>query len=247
VSRGRDEAPTAVIAAMPEELAGLRTVATGSTPVAAGPFEVTAARLEGGSVLLAECGTGKVNAAALTQALLAAGARRVIMTGVAGAVDPALRVGDIVVSLDAVQHDVDVRALGYEPGEVPGELVTWRADEALHAFALAAAQEVASSAGVRVVAGRVASGDQFVADVARVRALRDLFGAACAEMEGAAVAQVCARWGVPWVIVRSISDTADHDAEVDFRAFTQVAADRSVAVVRGTLRRARAVEAPPRA
>ncbi len=247
MSRDPADGPTAVIAAMPEELAGLRAVATGSAPVAAGPFEVTAARLEGVSVLLAECGIGKVNAAALTQALLGAGARRVIMTGVAGGVDPALRVGDIVVSVDAVQHDVDVRALGYEPGQVPGESLAWVADEALHAFALAAAGEVAANAGVRVVAGRIASGDQFVADAAHVAVLREQFGAACAEMEGAAVAQVCARWGVPWVIVRSVSDTADHDAEVDFRAFTRSAADRSVAVVRGTLRRSRAAYAPPRA
>jgi len=88
-----------------------------------------------------------------------------------------------------------------------------------------------------VVAGRIASGDAFVADPRRVAALRERFGAACAEMEGAAVAQVCARWGVPWVVVRSISDTADHDASVDFRAFTELAAARAEAVVRGVLMR----------
>jgi adenosylhomocysteine nucleosidase len=77
-----------------------------------------------------------------------------------------------------------------------------------------------------------------------VRQLRQTFGAACAEMEGAAVAQVCARWGVPFVIVRSISDTADHSAGVDFRAFTLVAAERAENVVRGLLRRLATDEAP---
>jgi adenosylhomocysteine nucleosidase len=240
------EVLTAVIAAMPEELAGLRGVATGAAEVAVRPFEVTSARIDGAPVLLAECGIGKVNAAALTQALLGAGARRVIMTGVAGGVDPLLRVGDIVVGIDAVQHDVDVRALGYEVGQVPDESLAWPADPDLHAHALAAAEEVAAAEGVRAVSGRIASGDRFVADAAHAAVLRETFGAACAEMEGAAVAQVCARWGVPHVIVRSVSDAADHAAEVDYRAFTQLAADRSIAVVRGTLRRSRAAEAPPR-
>jgi adenosylhomocysteine nucleosidase len=233
-----ESALTAVIAAMPEELEGLRAAATGVSALYVPPFDVVAAHLDGVPVLLAECGIGKVNAAALTQALLGAGARRVIVTGVAGAVDPSLRVGDIVVSTDALQHDVDVLALGYAPGQVPGERITWPADPTLREHAFAAASEVAEAAGVRAVAGRVASGDQFVADRARVAALRERFDAACAEMEGAAVAQVCSRWRVPFVIVRSISDTADHDAHVDFRAFTRLAADRAVAVVRGTLRRA---------
>jgi adenosylhomocysteine nucleosidase len=231
---------TAVVAAMPEELAGLRAAATRVRARTVRPFEVVAADLEGVPVLLAECGTGKVHAAALTQALLAAGARRVVVTGVAGGVDGRLRVGDIVVSVDAVQHDVDVQALGYEAGEVPEAGRVWPADPALHAWALAAAREVAAAAGVRALAGRIASGDQFIADGARAADLRRRFGATCAEMEGAAVAQVCARWGVPFVIVRSISDSADGAAEGDFRAFTSLAAERSVAVVRGTLRRATA-------
>ncbi len=185
-------------------------------------------------MLLAECGIGKVNAAALTQALLTAGAGRVVFTGVAGAIDPRLRVGDVVISVDAVQHDVDVTGLGYAPGEVPGSGRVWVADPALREAAAAAARELD---GVRVVEGRVASGDIFVSDPALVERLQFEFGAACAEMEGAAVAQVCAKWGVPFVIVRSISDSADHSAQVDFGAFTSVAARRSEAVVRGLLRR----------
>lgn len=232
----RDGGPglSALVGAMAEELEALLAALADPRPQRLGSFDATAGTLEGKPVLLSHCGIGKVNAAALTQALLTRGAVRLIFTGVAGAVQPGLRVGDLVVSTDAVQHDVDVSALGYAPGRVPGEPASWQADAELRRLALEAAAELE---GVRAVSGRIASGDQFISDVARVRVLRERFHAACAEMEGAAVAQVCARWGVPFVIVRSISDTADQDAHVDFRSFTPLAAARAKRVVRGILRR----------
>jgi len=226
-----------LIGAMPEELAALVALAEGVERQQHGPFELVRGTLQGVPVVMATCGIGKVNAAALAQALAALGVERVIVTGVAGGVDPSLRVGDLVVSEDAVQHDVDVTGLGYAAGEVPGEPRVWSADAALRAAALAAAQAVAARDGVRALLGRIASGDEFVADPARVASLRERFAASCAEMEGAAVAQICHRWGVPWVVVRSVSDTADHAAQVDFRAFTPIAAERAVAVVLGTLAR----------
>ena len=199
-----------------------------------GPFTWLEGTLEGHRVLLAEGGIGKVNAAALTQALLSAGATRLLFTGVAGAVDPALAVGDVVISSDTVQHDVDVTGLGYQPGEVPGSGTFWSADPELIEAARAAAQELK---GARTVVGRVASGDAFVASPEATARIARAFGAACTEMEGAAVAQVCARWGAPFVVVRSISDSADHSAQVDFRAFTLTAAVNAETVVRGLLRR----------
>lgn len=226
--------PSALVGAMEEELEALLAAVERPRRLRLGPFAVTAGALDARPVVLAHCGIGKVNAAALTQALLTHGAARLIFTGVAGAVQPGLRVGDLVVSTDAVQHDVDVTALGYEPGRVPGEPLNWPADPELRRLALEAGGELE---GVHVVEGRIASGDQFVADPARVRALRERFGAACAEMEGAAVAQVCARWGVPFVIIRSISDSADKSAHVDFRSFTPLAAARAKRLVRGILRR----------
>lgn len=229
--------PLALVGAMAAETAPLLAAAEGVTPERVGPFELHRGRLDGVPVLIATCGIGKVHAAALTQALLERGAAAVLFTGVAGGVDPTLRVGDLVVAERALQHDVDVTALGYARGQVPGcEGVAWTADPDLRERVRGAAAAVAAAEGLRVVVGTVASGDRFVADPAEVARLRAAFGAACAEMEGAAVAQVCAAWGVPWAVVRSVSDTADHDAHVDFRAFTEVAAARAVAVVRGVLR-----------
>lgn len=230
-------APLAIVGAMPEEIATLLPALEERRTERRGPFEVHFGRRHGRPLRLAVCGVGKVNAAALVQGLLADGARGLVFTGVAGAVDPALRVGDVVVSRDAVQHDVDVTPLGYAPGEVPGEPLAWAADPVLAGHALEAARAAVPEG--RVVSGRIASGDAFVADAARTAALASAFGAACAEMEGGAAAQVCARWGVPWVVIRSISDSADHDASVDFRAFTELAAARAERVVLGVLDRLR--------
>lgn len=220
---------------MAEEIAALLDGLEDPVAVSRGAFDFTRGRLAGVEVLLAQCGIGKVNAAALTQLLLLEGVSAVIFTGVAGAVDARLEVGDIVVSTDALQHDLDVTALGYDLGRVPGESLSWPADPRLRRAALEAATELSEVRNV--LEGRVVSGDQFIASPTRVAELRERFGAACAEMEGAAVAQLCAKAGVPFVIVRSISDTADHGAEVDFRAFTRLAAERAKRVVRGVLAR----------
>jgi len=224
----------AIIGAMDEEIELLLGDLQGRQELAYPGATLYRGQLDGVSVLLTRGGIGKVNAALTTAHLLAAGASRIIFTGVAGGVHPDLRVGDIVVSTDCVQHDVDVTALGYELGTVPGEAPAWAADETLRAAAVQAAQEVS---GVRVIEGRVASGDQFIASPEGVRRLQSVFDAACAEMEGAAVAQVCAKAGIPFVIIRSVSDTADGSAGVDYREFMPQVARHAKAVVRGMLAR----------
>ncbi len=224
----------AILGAMDEEIELLRADLQEAETLT--PPGVTLYRgvLDGVPVLLAKSGIGKVNAAMTATYLLNAGATRVIFTGVAGGVHPELRVGDLVVSTDLVQHDVDVTALDYPLGTVPGETAAWQADPELREVALAAAREVE---GVGVLEGRVASGDQFIASREGVGRLWTGFGAACAEMEGAAVAQVCAKAGVPFVVIRSVSDTADHDAQVDYRTFMPLVARHAKQVVRGMLAR----------
>lgn len=195
--------------------------------------ELQRGRFAGQELLLAVSGVGKVNAARVSTLLLAEGANALIFTGVAGALDPELRPADVVISSDCVQYDVDVSALGYEPGQVPGEPFSWPADERLVRLAAEAARPL----GVKVVRGRVLSADTFLADPERASELRDRLQGACVEMEGAAVAQVCTAAGVPFVVIRSISDRADGGAKPDFREFTGLAARQSLEVVTGLLRR----------
>ena len=243
---------------MSEEVERLRGRLAAPVTLLERPFFVQRGRIAGVEVLLAECGVGKVNAAALMQLLITHGAVGCIFTGVAGGVATDLEVGDVVISRDAVQHDVDVTALGYEPGQVPGSVTKWLADPALIEIAFESASDAArhrppaggssrtshasrpggaARPAFRVVIGTVASGDQFVSSPEAAARLRSLFDAACTEMEGAACAQVCAAWGVPFVIVRSISDNADHSANVDFRSFTRLAAERADLIVTGMLSR----------
>ena len=226
---------------MPEEIAALLGALEEHRQESSSGVVLHRGRLAGNEVILAESGIGKANAAAVAQLLALAAPRALIFTGVAGAVDPSLGTGDIVVAVDALQHDVDVTALGYERGRIPGEPLTWDSSAdlvkiAVEAAALAAA-EGTQFEGVKVVTGRVASGDQFIASAERTAQLREAFGATCVEMEGAAVAQVCTRAGVPFVIIRSISDSADGDARMSFREFTELAAGRAKLLVRAMLRR----------
>jgi len=230
-----DYLPLGILGAMPEELEQLLQVLEDSRVDTHAGVEVHSGQLVGVPVLIARSGVGKVNAAAAAQTLLLLGVRGLVFTGVAGSADPELTVGDLIVCEDAVQHDVDVTALGYRPGEVPGQPVTWRASATLSRLAFDAA--VGGLEGVQVKRGRVASGDQFVAREEHAARIAREFAALCIEMEGAAVAQVCHRAGVPFAIVRSISDSADGEARLSFREFTDLAARQAKRVVIGLCER----------
>lgn len=183
--------------------------------------------LAGADVVVVEGRVGKVNSAAATQILIDRfGIDSLIFTGVAGSLDPGIEVGDIVISTDLVQHDVDITAFGYEPGVLPGfHILAIEADADLRRRAREAAKRVCPE--VAVHEGRIATGDQFIADSPRKQAIVDTFGAMCAEMEGAAVAQVAWLNEVPFVVIRAMSDKADGSASVSFDEFLPAAARRS--------------------
>ena len=187
--------------------------------------------LNGHPLVLVQCGAGKVNAAICAQTLiLRFGVGRIINTGVAGSLHNAIEIGDIVISTDAVQHDLDACSIGFEKGEIPFHgLRFFPADAELRERAVQAARKAAPE--TQVFEGRVCSGDQFIAGMEQKRAIIDEFGGYCCEMEGAAIAQVCALSGVPFVIIRAISDKADESGEVSFEAFAAEAARRSAAIV----------------
>ncbi|QJD83512.1 5'-methylthioadenosine/adenosylhomocysteine nucleosidase [Cohnella herbarum] len=185
---------------------------------------------KGKKVVLTRSGVGKVNAAVCTQLLIDRySADAVIFTGVAGAVDPQLNIGDIVISTSSVQHDVDVTALGFPRGTIPYQEVSeYPSDARLISLAEEAGRKVYPG---RCLTGKVLSGDQFIADRSVVKRLFDELGGACTEMEGASVAQVCYMNDIPHVIIRSMSDKADGSAHVNFAEFTIEAANRSFAIV----------------
>lgn len=221
----------AVIAAEEQELAGLAEFLSGAVRIegAAGCSYLIG---EAGRccVVAMRCGIGKVNAAIGTQAMIDAyHPRALINIGAAGALAPGLEVYDVVISTDAVQHDMDVTALGYAPGVVPDQKESYfQADPGL----IREAREAGEAEGLRIFEGRVASGDLFVADEAARRRIAGLFGALCAEMEGAAVAQTCLRNQIPFVIIRSISDTAGQDAGVSYGEFSAKAAAHAVHILK---------------
>ncbi|QJC52411.1 5'-methylthioadenosine/adenosylhomocysteine nucleosidase [Paenibacillus albicereus] len=190
--------------------------------------------LHGQPIIAVKSGVGKVNAAVCTQALIDLGADCVLFTGVAGAIDPELRIGDIVVSTASVQHDMDVTALGFGPGVIPyQEVSVFPADAELVELA---AEAGAAAAKGKAIRGIVLSGDQFIASRDKVQQLRDVFSGACAEMEGAAVAQVCHLNEVPYVVIRSMSDQADGSAHMNFEEFTVLAANQSFQVIDAMIR-----------
>ena len=187
--------------------------------------------LEGLEVAIVQCGVGKVNAAMCAQTLCDLyGVTHLVNTGIAGSLCADLDIGDLVVSRDAMYHDMDAVHFGYPFGKVPGMDVTaFPADPALMELAYAAAEAVNPG---HAKIGRVASGDQFVA----VKELKERIIAntqgLCTEMEGAAIAQVAYKNGLPFVILRAISDKADDSAEMDYPTFEKIAAHRCAEVTR---------------
>lgn len=185
--------------------------------------------LHGVEVVYCKSGVGKVNAAVTTQLLFTFDVESVWFTGVAGALDPRLNVGDIVISKSAVQHDMDVTPLGFAKGVIPFQATSeFIADEKLVALATEAANVLFPN---RSLVGKVLSGDQFIANVDKVKELYETFEGLCAEMEGASVAQVCVMNQKPFVVIRSMSDKADGSAEVTYTNFVVEAANNSYAII----------------
>ena len=187
--------------------------------------------LENLPVVVVQCGVGKVNAAICAQILCDCfGITHLVNTGIAGSLCAELDIGDLVVSRDAMYHDFDCMHFGYEMGKVPGmDVVAFPADEIMIEFALAAAEAVNPG---HTRTGRIASGDLFVAEKSAKERIIDRTQGICTEMEGAAIAQTAYRNGLPFVILRAISDKADDSAEMDYPTFERIAAHRCAEVTR---------------
>ena len=227
---------TGIIGAMDEEVDSLKKAVSDAKTTIIGSMEFCEGMLDGQSVVIVKCGVGKVNAAICTQVLVGHfRATPVINTGIAGSLNNDLNIGDIVISNDVVHHDVEATVWGYAPGQIPGmEVAHFPGDEDLAVLAERICAEV--NPDIRAMRGRVASGDQFISDNAAKQRIIETFGADCAEMEGAAIAQVCYLNRVPFVILRTISDKADGSAVADNTHFTEEVIARNDKLVRAMMR-----------
>jgi adenosylhomocysteine nucleosidase len=234
----------AIMSANTEENAAVVAALTDCTTRELGRRLYHVGKLHGTPVVVVFSRWGKVAAAATATQLIASfGARRLVFSGVAGAVAPDLSIGDVVIGAALVQHDMDARPI-YARYEIPLlGMASFTTDPALRSGLLSAAQRFLGEdmpavvdgasralfgiAAARATAGDIASGDKFFSAAAQVEELRQaLPQVACVDMEGAAVAQVCAEYAIPFGIVRTISDAGDHNAVHDFQRFSHDIAGR---------------------
>lgn len=219
-----------IIGAMDEEVELIKSTMTVENTVEKAGCTFLVGKIEGKDAVVVRCGIGKVNAAMCTQILIDLfNVDAVINTGVAGAVAEGITVGDVVISSDALQHDMDCSPLGDPIGVIPRMPESiFKADERLVKLAFDASSKVISG---KTLTGRVVSGDQFIASKEVKDKLVKNFNGSCAEMEGAAIAHICYMNSVPYVIIRNISDSADGSADVSFVEFCKEAVIHSGKIV----------------
>ena len=217
-----------IIGAMDEELAILLNLMKVEKEIVKADMHFKVGTLDNKNIVVVRCGIGKVNAAICTQILACEfGADMIINTGIAGSLDSAIDIGDIVLSTDALQHDVDAAAFGYPPGQIPRmDTLSFAADEGLVNLAEECCRRVCKD--INVFTGRVVSGDQFIADKSVKDNIIKNFGGLCTEMEGAAIAQAAYLNSIPFLIIRAISDKADDSASMDYPEFERKAIGNSV-------------------
>ena len=225
-----------IIGAMEEEVAILKEKMSEVTVLEKAGMEFFKGILVGQQVVIVRSGIGKVNAGICTQILADVfQVNAVINTGIAGSLKAEINIGDIVLSTDTMQHDVDAREFGYEIGQVPRmDTRTFPADDRLRETALQVCRKV--NPEIQVFEGRVASGDQFVADKETKEKIIANTQAYCTEMEGAAIGQAAYLNGIPYLVIRAISDKADDSAHMDYPAFEKEAIRHTVNLVENMMK-----------
>lgn len=217
-----------IMGAMPEEIAPiLEKVGEYKTTEYAGN-KYYEAEYSGLKLVIAYSKIGKVFSTLTASTMIQKfGIETLLFSGVAGAVNPDLKVGDLVVATKLAQHDLDITAFGHPNGFVPEGKVFVESDDNLRRLS----KEVAEELGLKVLEGTIATGDQFVCDVNRKDFIATTFKADALEMEGASVAVVCDALNIPFFILRAISDAADMDASFSFDEFLEHSAIQSATFV----------------
>lgn len=220
-----------IIGAMEEEIALLKEKMEVEVIVKKASMEFYQGTLNGREIVVVRSGIGKVNAGLCAQILIDVfHVNRLINTGIAGSLKADIDIGDIVISSDALQHDMDARNFGYARGEIPRmDTVSFPADSDLISIAKTACEE--ANPDIKVFVGRIVTGDQFIAERTVKNEIASWTEGYCTEMEGAAIAQAAYLNKVPFVIVRAISDKADDSASMDYPTFEQQAILHSVKLI----------------
>lgn len=222
-----------IIGAMDIEVASLKESMENKVEKVIAGSTYAEGTLEGLTVVVVQCGVGKVNAALCVQALCDCfSVTHIVNTGVAGSLNADLDIGDFVISKEAIYHDFDCSVINpkYSVGQVPGmDIRAFPADEKLTQLAYSAANAVCPG---HAHIGIVASGDQFVCNKEQKEKIIKNTNALCTEMEGAAISHAAYRNNVPVVVIRAISDKADDSAQMDYPTFEAIAAKRCAEVVR---------------
>ena len=220
-----------IIGAMDEEVAKLKEQMSDVEIMTKASMDFYKGTLKGYSVVVVRSGIGKVNAGMCAQILADIyQVDAIINTGIAGSLNADINIGDIVLSTDTLEHDMDAVAFGYPVGQIPRmDTLSFVADEKLRQVAKQACEKVIPE--ISVFEGRVVSGDQFISDKAKKEWLIKTFAGYCTEMEGAAIAHAAYLNKIPFLIIRAISDKADDSASVDYPTFEAKAIENSVKLV----------------
>ena len=217
-----------IIGAMEEEVAILKEKMEDVRIIKKASMDFYEGTLAGKKAVVVRSGIGKVNAGICAQILADMfSVEAIINTGIAGSLNKDINIGDIVVSTDVVQHDMDATGFGYRKGQIPQMPVFFfNADERLRKLAVKVCSEV--NPDIQVFEGRIASGDQFGCDQDVKDGIVSEFSAYATEMEGAAIGQAAYLNDVPFLVIRAISDKADGSAQMDYSEFEKAAIIHSV-------------------
>jgi adenosylhomocysteine/aminodeoxyfutalosine nucleosidase len=222
----------AIMGAMQEEISPLLSYFKDYKTIEFAKNKYYLTQYKGLELIIAYSKIGKVNASLTATTLIEKfGAQKLLFSGVAGAINPNLKIGDLVIATKLAQHDLDITAFGHPHGFVPEGAVYVQTDETLTDVA----KSVAKAHNKAILEGIIATGDQFICDEAKKIWIGKTFNADALEMEGASVAVVCDALNIPFCILRAISDAADMDAGFSFDTFLESAAKESAALMIGIM------------
>ncbi|EAK5530088.1 5'-methylthioadenosine/adenosylhomocysteine nucleosidase [Campylobacter lari] len=211
----------AILGAMPEEVTPLLETLKEYQAIKYANNTYYLAKYKNHELIIAYSKIGKVNSTLSATIMIEKfKAELLLFTGVAGAFNPSLEIGDLIYAIKLAQYDLDITAFGHPLGYVPGNEIFIKTDDKLNNLAI----EVAKELGVKLQSGIIATGDEFICDENKKAKIREIFNADACEMEGASVALVCDALKIPCLILRSMSDKAGEKAEFDFDEFVEKSA-----------------------